>query len=74
MTKELFIIIFLLNLHRKYVFFFQADLGAPFYLEEQLFGIVSYAPGCKSKLPVVVSSMKSGASFAIQTLTGSSGM
>lgn len=47
----------------------QADMGAPFYLNEQYYGIVTYAPGCDHPdLPIVVTGIAKFTSFIIMVL------
>lgn len=49
----------------------QADVGAPFFHDEMLYGVVSYNPGCdNSSLPLVLTVVAGTGSYVLSKMCG----
>lgn len=49
----------------------QADIGAPFFHDEMLYGVVSYNPGCDDNtLPLVITFLADTGSYVLSKMCG----
>lgn len=60
-----------MNRELRVVYVLQADVGAPFYRNELLYGVVSYTPGCDdTTAPVVVTNIGDAIKFMVEAMSG----